>query len=109
MKYKKEFSIALLAFFLGLLVMYFVQQQYVKFAQNNTKNLLNITRSMENRDNNLINEDDKLIEILGNCMSTPKTCDIDKAAVMAYNHHNDRLNLTKDRKMTDTVLSNFAQ
>jgi hypothetical protein len=100
----KNITIPVIAFALGLIVMYFVQQQYIKLAQNNTKTLLNITRGMETTDNNLINEDDQLIQYVGNCVTDSKNCDIDKASVMALNHHNDRLNLAKDRKTMDDEL-----
>lgn len=100
----KNIILPLLVFLLGLVLMYLIQQQYVKSAQNNTKTLLNITRRMENKDNNLINEDDQLIQYVGNCVTDSKNCDIDKASVMAYNHHNDRLNLAKDRKTMDDEL-----
>jgi len=104
----KNITIPVLAFALGLIVMYFLQQQYIILAKKDTKTLLGITRKMENSDNNLINEDDKLIEYVGNCLfttsNTLKACDIDKAAVMAYNHHSDRLNLPKDRQVMDDEL-----
>jgi len=103
------FVIALIGFALGLIVMYSVQQQYVKSAQNNTKTLLSITKKMENEDDNLISEDDQVIQYLASEETDEKDFDIDKAAVMGYHHHIDRLNLINDRELMDNELTRIEK